>query len=137
MSKIRELVEKLPKIAKVKDHERFSKRNLIVFDLEATTNDTEFKYKKSDNENPRKRLLAAEIPKHIIGDAGAYEFGMDLIALCALCHRANKNELINKEITQKDDLEKSLRGRSRQTSEIKKIEDIVSIDEALRGWWYS
>lgn len=136
MSKARDLIQELPKIAKVMDWKRFSKSRLNDFDDEVNNKNSVFAWIKSDADYPRKRLSVLEIPRELIGDTAAYDFGMDLLALNALSHRAQKNGLTNKEINQKYDLEKALRASSGRTKEITEIENIMSIDEALKSWWW-
>lgn len=140
LSPAKRLVKELPRIAKVKQSKRFTERNLYLFEREV---EDDYEDKISDHssvdlEMARSRLAVIEIPYNYVGDLVAYEFGMDMLAYNALCHRERKTKLVEAEKQQKQNLFLTLKHRSEliQTKEIREIEKIMSIKTAESSYWW-
>lgn len=131
-----ELIKALPKIVGVEMHERFSKRNELLYTIEVRNINIVYDHVDYDKNHYRNRIEVAEIPKHLVKDHVAYEFGMDLLSYNALCHRKFKTLLEEIEQQQIAVLKKSLYERSGSTITIIELEAIMSIDEAERGVWW-
>lgn len=141
MGEIRDLVRVLPGMVMTRDADRFSHRNLMVFDYEVARPESVYSHREGDKGEWRNRLKALEIPADLIaeGKEETYRFGMDLLAFVALCHRERKLKELGempttKESGQMEFLETDLNGRA-LLPENQEVTAVLTVEAAVRVWW--
>ena len=82
MSKIRQLIGQLPFLAQCIDADRFSERNLMVFDKEIESPGSVFAFRETDK--IQNRLAVLEIPEEFVINQDEYRYGMDRLKITML-----------------------------------------------------
>lgn len=141
MGQIRDLVGALPALVMTRDADRFTTRNLLIYDYELANPAGVFAFRKGDENECRRRLMPIEIPEEFIREdkKRLYQFGMDLLALAGLCHRIRKLEkkqqpVPSETLEERYLLESELKERS-ETLEVQPVTDILSVEAAIQVWW--
>lgn len=134
MGKVRQLIERIPYIGECTDPERFSARNLMVFDYEidpANENVTSvFAYKESDK--TKDRLAVLEIPAHHIGNREAYSEAMTRLRICMLMGDRNAGRI---ESHQDTELTMMIEEQGEVALYSAEIDEILPVEAATRGVW--
>ena len=128
MSKIRDLVEKLPYLAECDDADRFSARNLIMFDMEV--NDPKSVFASRESDKTGNRLAAAEIPIGYIHNFNMYYTGMNRLRIAAYSQDKKKGRLT----PQREAILNELIEAAKDTVE-SEIDEILPVDIAGDGVW--
>lgn len=91
MSKLRTLIEVLPKMAGCIDADRFSGRNVAIHDLEIAEKDSIYAYRETDKVH--NRLAVLEIPEEFIVDKEVYRAGMNRMRIAMLSYDKHKGRI--------------------------------------------
>ena len=130
MSKIRQLIGQLPFLAQCIDADRFSERNLMVFDKETEDPDSVFAFRETDKF--QNRLATAEIPEEFIINQNVYKYGMERLKVAMLSQDKAEGRIT-------EDQERELKRLTSldivEGSEKDAIDDILPMEEAVRGVW--
>ena len=131
MSKIRELIKQLPFIAECIDADRFSERNLMVFDREIEEVNSVFDYRETDK--IQNRLAVLEIPADFVINQDVYEYGMDQLKIAMLSQDKVEGRISK-------DQEKELRMLIgidiTESPEINAIDEILPREDAVKDIWH-
>ena len=126
MSEIRELIKQLPFLASCIDADRFSERNLMVFDREIEEVNSVFDFRETDKF--QNRLAVLEIPAEFVINLDVYQDGMDRLEIVMLSQDKAEGR-----ITEDQEAKLSrLKGVSVTAS---KVDDILSMEAAIKGVW--
>ena len=123
--KVRQLIERIPFIAECVDADRFSARNIMIYDYEIANPNGVFGFRISDNENDRLSVL--EIPSDLIGNKDTYRYAMDRLRACMLSFD-KKQGRIGK--SGEDELQR-LVVAEKNTVEVPEVDDILSMGDVV------
>ncbi len=126
MSKIRDLIEKIPHVSGCQDPERFAERNTMIFDLEMKDSESKFSYKNSDK--TRNRLAVLEIPAEYVEKSELYRAAMDRLRIAVLSSDKEKGRIT-------EDQETELSFLIDSAKENPEIDSVLSLEIAARGSW--
>ena len=127
MSKIRQLIGQLPFLANCIDADRFSERNLMIFDKEIEEVNSVFAFRESDKLHDR--LAVLEIPKEFIINQDEYRYGMYRLKIAMLSQDKAEGRT-----TEAQELElKRLKGLSLIASQ---VDNILPMEEAVKDIWH-
>ncbi len=131
MNKVRTLIAQIPYIAGCEDADRFSKRNVMLFDFEVANKESVFAFRDSDKIN--NRIAVLEIPSEYVKNPKEYRYAMDRLKLVMLA-QDNKEDRIT------DYGKSTLTYMSEATPEVtedaKVVDSILSGTEAVGGVWF-
>ena len=127
MSKIRQLIGQLPFLAQCIDADRFSERNLMVFDKEIEDPSSVFAFRETDK--IQNRLAVIEIPEEFIINLNEYEYGMDRLQIAMLSKDKAEGRIT-------EDQESELRRLTAVLMTASQVDDILPMEEAIAGVWY-
>jgi len=126
MSKIRQLIGQLPFLAQCIDADRFSERNLMMFDKEIEDPDSVFAFRETDK--IQDRLATAEIPEEFIINQDEYKYGMDRLRIAMLSQDKAKGRIT-------EDQESELKRLKAVLMIDSQVDDILPMEEAVKGVW--
>ena len=131
MSKIRELIKQLPFLASCIDADRFSERNLMVFDREIEEANSVFDFRETDK--IQNRLAVLEIPAEFVINQDVYEYGMDRLKIVMLSQDKDEGRI-------SEDQERELKRLKSidiiEGSEKDAVDKILPKENAVKGVWY-
>ena len=131
MSKIRELIKQLPFLASCIDADRFSERNLMVFDREIEEVNSVFDYRKTDK--IQNRLAVLEIPAEFVINQDVYEYGMDRLKIAMLSQDDAEGRITE---DQKRELRRLTSIDIIESPEIDAVDKLLPVEDAIKGVWY-
>lgn len=127
MSKIRQLIGQLPFLANCIDADRFSERNLMIFDIEVEDPGSVFAFRETDK--IQNRLATAEIPAEFIIDLDTYKYGMDRLKIAMLSQDKAEGRITEDQETELKRLKAVLIVDSQ-------VDDILPMEEAVKDVWH-
>jgi len=127
MSKIRQLIGQLPFLANCIDADRFSERNLMVFDKEMEDPGSVFAFRETDK--IQNRLAVLEIPEEYVINLNEYRYGMNRLKIVMLSQDKAEGRITEDQKPELSRLKASLMVESQ-------VDDILPMEEAVRGVWY-
>jgi len=127
MSKIRQLIGQLPFLANCIDADRFSERNLMMFDREIENPGSVFAFRETDK--IQNRLAVAEIPEEFIINQNEYKYGMDRLRIAMLSQDKAEGRINEDQELELSRLKASLMVESQ-------VDDILPMEEAVKGVWH-
>jgi len=127
MSKIRQLIGQLPFLAQCIDADRFSERNLMMFDEEIENPGSIFAFRETDK--IQNRLAVLEIPEEFIINQDEYRYGMNRLKIVMLSQDKAEGRITEDQEPELSRLKASLMIDSQ-------VDDILPMEEAIRGSWF-
>jgi len=126
---LRSLIEKLPYIAECQDADRFSKRNLMMFDYEIENPGSVFAYRESDVE--LNRLAPMEIPEEYIGNMKMYKKSVSRVKMAMLSQDKHKKRISERGLTELC----TLYSGSMEDIHMDAVEAELTADQAVMDVW--
>ena len=129
MNEVRNLIEKIPFISGCQNPERFSERNIMVFDKEMRDTESVFAFKESDK--TENRLAVLEIPPEFVDNSRLYRTAMDRLKISMLSYDKSKGR-----ITAEREKELDFLIYSAESTPIQEVDEILPLEVAVQGVWF-
>lgn len=125
---VKKLIERLPFIAECQDADRFSERNMMVFDIEIDNPQSIFAYRSSDSS--LNRLAVLGIPSEYVGNDRLYRYGIDRIKIAMLSQDKARGRI-------SPDQQITLDGiiADHEANPEPLIDDELSLEASVQGIW--
>lgn len=133
MSKIRELIKRLPHLAECTDPDRFSLRNTIVFDKELSDLESAFAFRESDKTG--RRLGVLEVHPDFVGDQRLYQHGMNLLEITVLSGDKLKGRITDEGEERRQYLIAVTKAESESVSRMIVVDEVLPMETAVLGVW--